>query len=288
MGLPNYGNNCYVNATLQVLFAFSLLMEDVEEACSAVQQENCVTMLRDIFNSRKDTSVADVTSHFKLFLDRLSDIHSSYIAREQQDASEFLIRLMGVMKSTFPPGLSNPIESHFEFKMNEIYRCPKCHFTMRRSQIHSAICLNVTTGTLNDCLANYLSAEERPIQCRKCFHHHMEISTKFETLPRILILSVNRFTLDEKVTVPVVPPILLDTRDYICDTSRIHSQLFVLQAQILHVGQTRNCGHYVSHIYCDDQIWRRYSDNLVQVIPASEVQHPKESPYIYFYQLQNI
>ena len=63
----------------------------------------------------------------RFFLERLTEIHQSYVTKQQEDASEFFIRLVNVIKVKVPqsPFVSNPIEHHFEFQMAEIQKCPK-------------------------------------------------------------------------------------------------------------------------------------------------------------------
>jgi uncharacterized UBP type Zn finger protein len=50
-------------------------------------------------------------------------LHPSYSVREQQDASEFLIRLIEHLKLALPAGPINPVESHFECEMIEVVHC---------------------------------------------------------------------------------------------------------------------------------------------------------------------
>ena len=60
-------------------------------------------------------------------MDRLTDIHRSYATKQQEDASEFLIRLVNVIKLKVPqsPSGPDPIAYHFEFQMTEIHKCPE-------------------------------------------------------------------------------------------------------------------------------------------------------------------
>ena len=78
--------------------------------------------MRDFFNDL-------IYWFYRKFLEKLSGIHENYAKRDQQDADKFLRRFMSHMRDECPLGLSNPIESNFDLKMNEIYRCPRARFS---------------------------------------------------------------------------------------------------------------------------------------------------------------
>jgi uncharacterized UBP type Zn finger protein len=53
----------------------------------------------------------------------LRNFHKDYSDSKQQDASEFLIRLIEHLKLALPAGPINPVESHFECEMIEVVHC---------------------------------------------------------------------------------------------------------------------------------------------------------------------
>ena len=79
--LPNYGNNCFVNATLQVLFAIPHFMNDLERASSRKDDlpENCVTILNEVAKARQNLSVENVNKHFRYCFNMIIFFLSWYI-----------------------------------------------------------------------------------------------------------------------------------------------------------------------------------------------------------------
>ena len=75
-------------------------------------------------------------------------------------------------------------ELFFEWMKYFLFVCSRCSLSYQRSLTYSSICLNLTSDTLDDCFSDYFRPEQLPISCTRCPSNHMEIATKFQTLPR--------------------------------------------------------------------------------------------------------
>lgn len=62
---------------------------------------------------------------FSDFINSLDTLHPCYGNQDQQDANEFLVRVMEQMHSALPTGPTNPVEIHFQCEVVEIRHCPK-------------------------------------------------------------------------------------------------------------------------------------------------------------------
>ena len=67
---------------------------------------------------------------FRKLIDCLKTLHPSYEKKQQQDADEFLVRVIEKMHSQLPEGPENPVEAHFQWELVEILRCTKYKNTL--------------------------------------------------------------------------------------------------------------------------------------------------------------
>ncbi|KZS08839.1 Uncharacterized protein APZ42_027047 [Daphnia magna] len=288
IGLKNFGNTCYVNATLQVLFALPGFTDDLVSAFKQVEDLPYFSgLFAQIIAARKTGLSHAVNVSTQNFVENLWTLHPSYLVREQQDANEFLVRLIEHLKSALPPGPANPVESHFQCEMIEVYHCVKCGKKKKNIQKNTSICLPFSESScdLEQCLEAYMAEEERDLACSNCQATSMKISSKFRTLPSKLIMSVNRFSKDAKLAKHIVPPRLLDVRRFMENVEDVLPSQYALAAQIVHVGESKHFGHYVSHVYCEDGEWRYYNDtSILTVSLVDEIQSIDGDPaYVYFY-----
>ena len=79
---------------------------------------------------------------FRELIDCLKTLHPSYASREQQDANEFLVRVIEKMHSQLPEGPENPVEAHFQWELVEILRCTK----------YKRYLLSLIISLINSCL----------------------------------------------------------------------------------------------------------------------------------------
>ncbi|XP_046631995.1 ubiquitin carboxyl-terminal hydrolase 17-like protein 6 [Daphnia pulicaria] len=288
IGLRNIDNTCYVNATLQALFALPGFTDDLVTAFEGTENlPHFASLLANMIAARKKGLPIEVDKINEDLVKNLWMLHPSYSVREQQDASEFLIRLIEHLKLALPAGPINPVESHFECEMIEVVHCTACGKKKKRAQKHTSICLPMPKDSRNleQCLEDYMAEEERELACSSCKATTSKISSKFRTLPSKLIMSVNRFSKEAKLAKHIVPPQVLDIRPFL---ENLESQLpseYTLAAQIVHIGRSKNSGHYVSHVYCEDGVWRCYDDmSVLTVSIEDEIESVDGEPaYVYFY-----
>ena len=138
--------------------------------------------------------------------------------------------------------------------------------------------------SLDQLFVEYTTSETRSIKCAKCPQDALQVDTKLATLPRVLIVSINRFAAGQgKLTSEISMPLTLLMAPF---TQHPASQKsYSLKAVIVHLGQSWTRGHYVSYILEADSKWRRYDDlNVEQVESPANVECHRNA-YVYFYQL---
>lgn len=150
-----------------------------------------------MFNSPKS-----VNSSYRKFISSLKHLDEEYNETNQQDAGEFLLRLLDDMRRALP-GI---VENTFEFGEAENLTCPRLVFKLyfqprvymlpRCSCHHSSmknfpglvihLPIKPKSKTLHHLLTAYIEKESRDIYCGKCCHKSMEVDIKLSTLPRFV------------------------------------------------------------------------------------------------------
>ena len=141
-------------------------------------------------------------------MEELSKLKKMYAQKNQQDANEFFMLLIGSIKTNIPNGITeNPVNKTFEWNMIEIRTCKqyklysllllclfklffhfscRCGFIEDQPQLTTSICLPIAekSTTLEECLDDYTMEEERPIKCTKCEATVMLVKPRFRKLPK--------------------------------------------------------------------------------------------------------
>ncbi|KAF0291611.1 Ubiquitin carboxyl-terminal hydrolase 37 [Amphibalanus amphitrite] len=164
IGLPNYGNSCYQNATLQSLLGLCPFLNDMIALHSGSESDQCRTLhaVAKLMVFRQKALSNGVSSHLSDLRAVLGDIDPAFRGTEMQDANEFLLRLLDTIKDetdarqpSANPGSEVP--------------------------------------TLQDALRLSMQPERRELLCQHCRHGECLVTPKVSQLPRTLILQLNRF-----------------------------------------------------------------------------------------------
>ena len=203
----------------------------------------------------------------------------------EQDANEFLLLLIDDLSKSMPDG----IKVNFQFQLAENRTCLSCGHVSIKSNSDLSIILPIVDDatTLQQLLiSEYGKKETRSIECPNCKHREAEIDNKLETLPRVLIVSINRFSNDsEKLLDCIEIPLALDVTQVAQNPSELANTVYVLKAVIVHIDLRHDLGHYVSYIHRDFK-WRRYDDTSVREVRSPENSREwMENAYICFYEI---
>ncbi|XP_043210166.1 ubiquitin carboxyl-terminal hydrolase 37-like [Amphibalanus amphitrite] len=203
IGLPNYGNSCYQNATLQSLLGLRPFLSEMISLISGLDESGQCRTLRAVAKLmvlRQKALSKSVSSHLNDLRDVFADIDPAFRGTEMQDANEFLLRLLDTMKGEIDARrpTDNPVRDNFQYQVVESYMCTKCHETALKRQENICWFVRVPrrqgteTPTLQDALRMCMRPDRRERLCQHCQHDECRVTTKISQLPRTLILQLNR------------------------------------------------------------------------------------------------
>ncbi|KAJ8376066.1 hypothetical protein SKAU_G00066460 [Synaphobranchus kaupii] len=124
-----------------------------------------------------------------------------------QDAHEFLSVLLSQIKEE---GVSlrtrvglHPytctIESNFEFELLSTRTCLSCGDKVSKTESYNCLSLDlVPGGSVQDSLALYFKACEVECQCHWCYGQLASVEQTLQSLPRVLVVHLKRFSLNSR------------------------------------------------------------------------------------------
>ncbi|KAK3545949.1 hypothetical protein QTP70_016956 [Hemibagrus guttatus] len=227
--LSNFGNNCYINASLQFLFRaetfcqeLSTLLEDYIYRPEARLLSYFVSLWK--VRNTSDAGISKDILHLAL-INEISAINPEFTIHKPNDAHDFLHQFLVEMeKSGRELGWQNDVDprcpgrSHFKFKMRTIITCSSCG-TQAENKLKESYYLPVPLvhSTVDQCLDKAVNKQEvLESECSMCGGRFASFSRTFETLPKFLILLFNRVkkTKDCKL-VKVMKPVVITPKLHI-------------------------------------------------------------------------
>uniref|UniRef100_A0A8C9PY83 Ubiquitin carboxyl-terminal hydrolase n=1 Tax=Spermophilus dauricus TaxID=99837 RepID=A0A8C9PY83_SPEDA len=232
-GLPNLGNTCYMNAVLQSLCSIPSFVNDLlnqgfpwgkipHDALSLCLAQ--LLVLKDIYNiATKEKLLVSIKKAISL----VADIFSGDV---QNDAHEFLSLCLDQMKETmqrlslmwktkieleedspekllfaYSPTkmIVCPVITNFEFEILRSIFCKSCGRAVLKTEPNNYLSINLPQGTKADPLSIqstfdlFFDAEELEYKCEQCNHYRSIAVYKFSRLPRVLIVHLKRYRLNE-------------------------------------------------------------------------------------------
>ena len=203
IGLPNLGNSCYQNATLQSLLGLRPFQNELMSLISRPEIDQCRTLhaLTKLIALRQRARSKSIFSHLIDLRDAFSYIDPAFRGTEMQDAGEFLLRLLDTMKDEIDARrpTTDPVRNNFQYQTIERYMCVKCRQTVLKRQENISWFLSVprrqgnVTPTLQDAIRLSMRPDRRELLCQQCQHSECRVTRKISELPRTLILQLNRY-----------------------------------------------------------------------------------------------
>ncbi|MCK5632343.1 ubiquitin carboxyl-terminal hydrolase [bacterium] len=258
-GLPNVGNSCYMNASLQCLFRIPEVAHLIKSTINDKQDVSFLCQCKEVVEATKRNDNEAVLIRITELFEQVNERLFNNQDKQQEDALDFLIRLIDDIPA---------LQSLFCFSLNTTISCTQCSKVLRSAnQIISDLPLDAFQPKTID-----------GIFCSHCSCSY--VTAKKE-------LKLNNY-----------PPYLLVDCEQICgenssalmsssNSNQSNFSGYELIGIVLHEG-TKQMGHFVAFVkefssgqwyLCDDAYVSKLSCRIAQKQASFALKHNQNFPF---------
>ena len=270
LGLPNYGNTCYINSVLQCLRYSKPLVFMLRDHRVNPKTNNKKEQLLESF---VELLYADCDPRdLMIFIRNLAQLQQQFRLLRQCDAHELYLYIVDTFFERFQK-LTNP----FKGSLQSTVTCKTCgnHSISKHPFISLSLEMGNTKDQLvSDLLDKFQSYEELQdkIDCDVCkTRQPSKKILEVHTCPTLLVLHLKRFSGLQKNNASIQIQKIITVGD----------KQFRLTALSNHSG-TLNGGHYTATCLRKDSLWVVCNDNVISKI--QDLPNSTSVPYILFYE----
>ncbi|KAF7706679.1 hypothetical protein HF521_019933 [Silurus meridionalis] len=288
VGLPNFGNTCYINSSLQFLFSADVFCRKLSKIMDNYINRpeatflSCFVKLWKLrysagsqFGIRKDLLLLSL-------INEVTAVNPKFSIFEPNSTLTFIcqcleqiiktVRMLG-WKDDLDPRC--PVGSNFDIKMKKVIKCSRCGFQQNMLYDSSIITVPLAYKSVDQCLYNIFNRKQLLQKCQKCGKQCASSILTFHPLPRFLILYLIRDTVDKNnQQIMLKCPVKFQTRLTINNTTQSRNVFFSRLSQIFRPRKENNKAKVIEKMRNKlDESASTYQ--LISVM--SVITHPSES-----------
>lgn len=271
--LKNYGNNCYLNSSIQCLLSSYY----VAKYLFNYKDDNTLMLELQHLTKKKYSQNKDVQNTLKLHKQLHSETNMFRLG-EQEDAHELLVFLFDVLDTK---SFDNIFKINYDYDL----KCLDCEYKTTKNENINMISLSVEKcNNIAESFYNYINKETVDFNCEKCVGKKYTKKIKMDNFifPECLILHLKRFSVQGNKIVKNKNPVSFSKK------ITFKKCKYLLRGVIVHVGVCGH-GHYFYVSLKGKNEWVIYNDSFCGKI--ENIGQYKDTilknGYIYIYDKEN-
>lgn len=278
VGLANFGNTCFMNASIQLIMSASTMniyMMDTKEL-DVSSNRKYIQTFRDYYNPATNTLGP------KILYIMYMQLNTRYRGSTQEDAHEFItytlddildnVKTLNNDKyvKAMERFMSVSIIQHVHYKKGQDVDSSK---TIKENML--SFPMNDSTSSLNDCYKLFMTED----------NEDFTLSLNIETFPKYLFIGLKRFIFDGRRFAKINKEI-----DIPMETTDFHpDHKYKLKSFIIHIGGYMG-GHYYAYSLKkvnNEYKWFCLNDMSVSEVPIERINDELKRAYILLYSHKN-
>jgi ubiquitin C-terminal hydrolase len=289
------GNNCYINAILQVLLRIEPLKDIIQQWKPPFNLDVNEEIVKEIRSLSNQIDSTHRSNRLVLYTGRIRwYLQKKYkVGFDQHDVHEFLLEFIEIFEKVLKPmtidddnddsggGVSiSPIELLFRGTFKNMYTCCSCANTVSKLEDFYILTLSVTEDIIES-LEDFITPEHMEYKCEKCHHKQAIKKTVFKRLPDYLIIHLNQFVYKHGTVHKHKSIANVDVNTSIVYLNK--NIKYELHSVIIRIGESTELGHFMTAV-------RDAEGDRYVVFDGEQVREMGNisSPYILVYKLKDL